>query len=220
MKVLSCRFQQCLEPFPMLIPEGSSETDLFRHLSKHVFRSPYFPKYLGYEGHLFFPRRSKFDLHPKHSEKNRQKGFCFIYNWTPIACIKLSLLRTEYLSSVFNVLTNSPKIFHITQRNFFELNLLLTYKIDRRSKFDLHSKYSEKNRQKGFCFIYNWTPIACIKLSLLRTEYLSSVFNVLTNSPKIFHITQRNFFELNLLLTYKIDRRSKFDLHSKQSVKN
>ena len=37
---------------------------------------------------------------------------------------KLSLLRREYLLSVVNGLTNSAKIFSITQRDFFKLNTL------------------------------------------------------------------------------------------------
>ena len=36
-KVLWCRFQQCLGTLPMLLVERSSETGHFRHLSNHVF---------------------------------------------------------------------------------------------------------------------------------------------------------------------------------------
>ena len=35
-KVISCIFQQCLGMFAMLLVEGSSKTELFRHLSNHV----------------------------------------------------------------------------------------------------------------------------------------------------------------------------------------
>ena len=38
----------------MLLPEGSSETGLFRLLSNHIFRSPSFGKYISHEGHLLF----------------------------------------------------------------------------------------------------------------------------------------------------------------------
>ena len=51
-KVLLFSFQQCFGPFTMLLVEGSSETELFRHLSNHVFRSQA-QKYISYEGHLF-----------------------------------------------------------------------------------------------------------------------------------------------------------------------
>ena len=36
-KVLWCRFQQCLGTFTILLVEASSETGLFRHLSDYVF---------------------------------------------------------------------------------------------------------------------------------------------------------------------------------------
>ena len=37
----------------MLLVEGSSETQLFTHLSKNFFWSSYFRKYISYEVHLF-----------------------------------------------------------------------------------------------------------------------------------------------------------------------
>ena len=39
-KVLSTSFEQCFDPFTILLVKGSFETGLFRRLSKHVFRSP------------------------------------------------------------------------------------------------------------------------------------------------------------------------------------
>ena len=36
--------------------------------------------------------------------------------------LKLSLLTTEYLSSAINVSKKSPKMFHITKTDFFQLN--------------------------------------------------------------------------------------------------
>ena len=53
-KVLSFRLQQCFKPFLKLFAKGSSETQLFRHLSNHVFRSSEFRKYTTYKGHLFW----------------------------------------------------------------------------------------------------------------------------------------------------------------------
>ena len=37
-----------------MVVKGSSEKGLFRHLSKHVFRSSQARKYISYEGHLLF----------------------------------------------------------------------------------------------------------------------------------------------------------------------
>ena len=36
-KMLWCRFKQCLGPFIMLLVDGPSQAGLFRHLSNHVF---------------------------------------------------------------------------------------------------------------------------------------------------------------------------------------
>ena len=44
-----CRFQQCSGPVNMLTAGGCSQKGLFRHLSKRVFRSQEYKKYLSYE---------------------------------------------------------------------------------------------------------------------------------------------------------------------------
>ena len=56
-------------------------------------------------------------------------------------------------------------------------------------------KCKKKFKKKFFCFRDDCR--CCNKLSLLRTEYLSSAVNVLTNSPKIFYITSRDILQLN-----------------------
>ena len=48
--------------------------------------------------------------------------------------------------------------------------------------------------EKFFCFLDNCIRICCVKLSLLRREYLLSAANVLKKRPKILHITKRDFF--------------------------
>ena len=59
-KVVWFRFQQCLGPFTMLLFEGSSQTGIFRHLASHSFRSLELPKYINYEGRLFFGNAQNF----------------------------------------------------------------------------------------------------------------------------------------------------------------
>ena len=66
------------------------------------------------------------------------------------------------------------------------------------------SKMEEKIEKKlfskmFFCFWDNCVRIGCVKLSLLRREYLSSAVNVLTNSYKALHLTKTDFFLLNYL---------------------
>ena len=57
----------------------------------------------------------------------------------------------------------------------------------------------EKPSETAFFFIDNSIWIAYVELSLLRRKYLSSAVNVLTNSPKIFHISKINFFQPKFL---------------------
>ena len=49
------------------------------------------------------------------------------------------------------------------------------------------------------CFRDNGVRIGCLKLSLLRREYLPSAVNVLTNTYKALHLTKTDFFALNYL---------------------
>ena len=55
----------------------------------------------------------------------------------------------------------------------------------------------KKIKKKHFFFLGNSIWIDYVKLTLFTKEYLSSAANVLTNSPKILHITKRDFFRLN-----------------------
>ena len=72
----------------------------------------------------FFWKCSKFKVDFENATKNWEKAFCFWDNCVRIGCIKLSLLRREYLSSGVNVLTNSYKALHLTKTDFFRLNYL------------------------------------------------------------------------------------------------
>ena len=67
-----------------------------------------------------FKNESKFQK----CKKKSKKFFCFLDNCIWKCCNKLPLLRSEYFSSTVNCLTNSPKILHITQSYFFNLNCI------------------------------------------------------------------------------------------------
>ena len=75
LKVLLCRLTQCLSPFNMLSLERPSETSIIRYLPNHVFRSPSFRKYVTYEGHLLFPKCSKFELDFRNIPTKSEKFF-------------------------------------------------------------------------------------------------------------------------------------------------
>ena len=120
-KVLSYRYHKSLGPFNMLTVRECSETGLFRHLSYRVFRSPYFLKYISYEGHLFFSKCSKKYINFRNGKKNSEKLIRSLDNCIWIGCCKFSLLRREYLSLAVNVLTECPMISHITKRDIFQV---------------------------------------------------------------------------------------------------
>ena len=91
---------------------------------------PRFPEWLISEinqlwGSSFFWKCSKFNVDFENGRKNLEKGFCFWDNCVRICCVKLSLLRREYLSSAVNVLTNSYKALRLTKTDFFWHKYLL-----------------------------------------------------------------------------------------------
>ena len=122
-KVLWCRFQQCWGTFTMLLVEGFSQTGLFRHLSDYVLGVPNFEIRKSMRS-WFVAKYWKFMLDFRNTAKNPQKVFCLWDNFISIGTVKLSLLRTGYFSSAANVLTSSPKIWHVNKRDVFQLNWL------------------------------------------------------------------------------------------------
>ena len=120
-KVVWFRSQQCLVALTMLLLEGSWEMELFRHLFNQVFRSPQFRIYTSAMNAIPFWKYPKFKVDFKIAAANWEINFCFWDNCIWIGFFKLSLLSREYLWPQFNVLTNSPKIFHVTKRHFVRL---------------------------------------------------------------------------------------------------
>ena len=120
---MSCRYEQCLDTFTMLLLESSSQTRLFRHLSDYVFGGGNFENTKAIRV-IFFSKRSKFQLEFKKAAKNQENVFCFWDNCIWIGIVKLSLLRTGYFSLATNVLTSITKIWHVNKREFSEHNFL------------------------------------------------------------------------------------------------
>ena len=75
-------------------------------------------------GSSFFWKCSKFKVDFENLRKNPEKAFSFWDKYVRNGCVKLSVLRREYLSSVVNVLTNSYKSLRLTKTDFFWLNYL------------------------------------------------------------------------------------------------
>ena len=73
---------------------------------------------------IFFLKMLKFNLGLKNAATNWEDVFCFCDNSIWVGCLKLSLLRREYLWSALNVLRNTVQNLPITKRYFFQLNCL------------------------------------------------------------------------------------------------
>ena len=55
-----------------------------------------------------------------------------------------------------------------------------------------------KNPEKVIYFKDNGVWTCCVKLCILRPEYMYSAVNVLSNSPNILDLTKADFFQLHL----------------------
>ena len=106
-KLLWCRFQQCLRPFTLLLVEGDPETGLLRHLSNHDFEVRNFGNTKSMRVIFFL---EIFKISYRFKKWRKRWDFCFWGNCILRHIIKFSLLRTGYLSSAINVLTSSSKI--------------------------------------------------------------------------------------------------------------
>ena len=122
-KMLWCRFQQCLGTSPMLLVQGSSETGLFILLSNHNIGVRNFGNTKAMRV-TFFKKCLNFKLISKMEQKIWKTCFVSEINSIWIGIDKLSLLRTGYFSTATNVLRSSPKILQVNKRDFCQLNWL------------------------------------------------------------------------------------------------
>ena len=105
----------------------SSEKGFFRYLSNHGFPSPYFGKYISYEGHLFYENFQNFIYISKIPKKGWENVFPFRDNYISISYVKLCLLRRQYFWSAVNLLKNSLEILPIIKRDFLEINRIQSH---------------------------------------------------------------------------------------------
>ena len=132
-KVTWCRFEQCLGRFTMLLVEESYETGLLRHLSNNIFGVRNFGNAKPMRVIVFF-KTCKISNRFEKWTKNWEKVFCFCDNCIWIAIIKLFLWRRKYISSPANVLTSTPKIFHVSNGDFFQLSFLWQWSMNMNMK--------------------------------------------------------------------------------------
>ena len=102
-------------------------------------------------------------------------------------------LKRDFLEIYLTVFFGVPKLKNTSAMRvtFFLKKFKIQFKF---------RKWIKKIAKKKFFFSWNnCISRCCNNFSLLRREYLSSAVNGLRNSPKIFDITQKDFFNLNCL---------------------
>ena len=122
-KVKLFRFQQCFVPLICCFSLGPL---------KRYFLEIFLIMFFGVRNFentwavrvIFFWKCSKFNLAFKNGASNWENVFSFWDNCIWIGCLKVSLLRREYLLWAVNVWRNSLKNLHITKREFLQLNCL------------------------------------------------------------------------------------------------
>ena len=124
-KVLWWRFQQCLGTLKCCLSNGPLKRDSL-DIYLTTFSESVFSETQKLWRSCFDSKCSKFNIDFKNAAKNWEKFFCFPDNCIWIGVVKLSLLRTGYFSSVGNVLTSSPKIWHVDKKDFFEQNFVVS----------------------------------------------------------------------------------------------
>ena len=122
LKVLWFRFQNCLGRFSCCFSNCLQKCDFLDIYLTTVSRIRNFENTSAMR-FIFFWKFSKFNLNVKNAEKAWEKVIPVRDKFFWIGCVKLSLLRREYLLPAVNVLKNSPNFLSITKRNFFELKL-------------------------------------------------------------------------------------------------
>ena len=118
--LLSFCFEQCFARLPCYLSKRPTKQNFLDFYLTTFFRVPKF-KAIPPMTVIFFLKMLK--IESKFLKwKKKENIFRFWDNSIWKCCYKLSLLRWEHVLSVVNGLTNNPKIVHITQIDFFNLN--------------------------------------------------------------------------------------------------
>ena len=122
-KVLWCRFQKGWARFSWCFSKAPLKRN-FLGIYLTTFSNSVILKIQSLWGSSPSSKYLKFHVDFKNAAKNCEKVFSFPDTCIWIGIVKLSLLRTGYFSSAANVLTSSPKIWHVNKRDFFEQDFL------------------------------------------------------------------------------------------------
>ena len=118
-KVLWWRFRQCFGSFNMLSVKGCSEMGLFKIDLGTSFTLGTFQNIKAMRA--FFCSKYLKTLVFKKIAKKWEKAISFSDNYNWIGCKRSSLVQRKYLPWAFNVLTNSAKSSHVSNRDIFQL---------------------------------------------------------------------------------------------------
>ena len=125
LKMLPFRIEQCLSQLPCCLLKGPLKWDFLGIYLTTFLRVRSFGNTSAMRV-IFFLKVFKIFFAFQKGRKSWEIFFCLWDNSVWIGCVKLSLLRREYLLSAVNALTNSLETLHITKRDFFELNCLFS----------------------------------------------------------------------------------------------
>ena len=116
-------FNSAWARLPCFFSKGPLKRE-FLYICMITFSESVIPEIQNLWGSSFLSKCSKFDVYLKNAVKNWQKVLCFWDNCIWIGIVKLSLLKTGFFSSDASVLTTSPKIWYVKNRDFFQINCL------------------------------------------------------------------------------------------------
>ena len=115
--------QQCFVPLTCRLSKGPMKRDFLEIWLTTFFGVRNFGNKSAMKV-IFFWKCSIVNLHFKSAVSNWENVLSFWANSIWIVCLKMSLLTTEYLPSVVNMLTKILKTLYIPKRHFFKLNIL------------------------------------------------------------------------------------------------
>ena len=126
-KVLSFTLNSASACLSCYLSKGPLKRDFLHIYLTTFFRVRTFKTTTPISVVFFFWKCSSLNLNFQNTKKNWENLFCFWDNSIWKCCYILSLLRREHFLSALSGLTNNPKILHITQRDFFNMNCLHRY---------------------------------------------------------------------------------------------
>ena len=203
--MVSIIFQHCLIPFTMSIVIGFLKSEILNIYLTTFFRFRNFENTSAMRVIFFLKVFKILSIFQKRQKKIEEKLIVFFYNPIWSGCVNLFLLRRENLWQTVNVFTNSPKILHVTKRDFFQFNCLLIdqYIWKRFSGSDLNSVcvrllccFSEGRQKQDFLDIYLTAALRVRNFEItaaMRVIFFLKIFKILSTFQKWLKKVEKKF---------------------------